>query len=312
MQAPTADRVWDIFEGIASYADFCKSIAKPFILPPALPENLRQELLVLHKLLQHAYYEYRFIDIALLQALVLFEKVLRSFYEATEHKASDGRLYDLLNHFTQKGHFEFSNSKEVLHALRDMRNRKVHAKDAPSGLLMIQRVYRIINFINELYDDQLLRRQRIEDTKRLQAILSNLVSGGAALEIGKNRQLILYDATVFFVNNRKQPPKMAIAFWPEFDLAPYMDGVHHYTLSPLVKQIHSIKEISSTVVELSAADGEKLCLNGELTFPLRIMHDNWLAQALSLENVRLVMQVKRSSLNQVLEEALREYYTTPY
>lgn len=115
MQMPTAHWVWDVYEGVDSYADFCEQIAKPFILPPALPKNLKEELLVVHKLLQHAYFECRFIDTALLQTSVLFEKVLKNHFQETEGKAYKGNLEKLINHFVSKNHFEFSNANNVLH-----------------------------------------------------------------------------------------------------------------------------------------------------------------------------------------------------
>ncbi|WP_114778725.1 hypothetical protein [Botryobacter ruber] len=310
MQLPTADWVWDVHEGVDSFADFCEKIAKPFILPPALPEKLKEEFLVVHKLLQHAYFECRFIDIALLQASVLFEKVLKSYYQETEEKNYKGNLQGLINHFVANNHFEHTNANEVLHVYRDIRNRKVHDVNAPNGLLMIRGVYRLIYFVNELYEDQNLRNQRANETKHLQSVLNQLIPCGAALEIEEGRYVLVYDAKVLFINNKKQPSEITVAFWPEFDLKPFLDGVHHYALKPLVKKVHSPNQISTNVLELMEQDDKKIRINGELIEPFKMMYNNWLKQALSLPNVQLVMQLKESFDNEEMEKVLNEFYST--
>jgi hypothetical protein len=308
-EIPAADWVWNVYDGVDSFTSFCEIIAKPFILPSTLPEKLQEEFGVVHKLLQHAYFEYRFIDIALLQTAVLFEKVLKSYYQETEGKVYNGNLKQLINHFVSKNHFEFSNAHDILHVHRDIRNRKVHDIDAPNGLLMIRGVYRLISFINELYEDQNLRKHRKEETAQLQSILDRLIAGGASLEIEKGSYVLLYDATVLFLNNKKMPSEITIAFWPEFNLQPYQDGLHHYQISPLIKKVYLPEQVDENILELSLSSDQKLTINGVLDEPLKWMSEAWFKQANSLPNLQTVMQVKNSFLNDEMEKVMNDFYS---
>jgi hypothetical protein len=304
-----ADSVWEAF-GAKSYEEYCTKIAKPFILPTALPQPFKEELLIVHKLLEHAYFECKFIDIALLQTTVLFEKILKHIYCEVEGKESKDNFYGLIEYFADRHYFEASNAKTVLHIFRDIRNKKVHALKPPGGLLTIQWIYdKLIYHINDLYEDRQLREERLEERKKLQILLSTITSGGATLEIN-GKSYILFDAKVLFINNKKKPADIWIAFWPTYDLTPYLDGKHHYSIKPWTFKISDPVIINTNCIEVKNDKGERMVLNGELEEIFSFLYSDWLQKANALPNFQLALQLKDSISSDLMSEILNEFYST--
>ncbi|HEY1039742.1 MAG TPA: hypothetical protein VGF30_10075, partial [Bacteroidia bacterium] len=57
-------------------------------LKPEVSEEIREQAFIINKLLLHSYYEYDFIDIAMLQGIISFEKALRIRYSELENKSA--------------------------------------------------------------------------------------------------------------------------------------------------------------------------------------------------------------------------------
>ncbi len=305
----TPDLVWKIYQ-VESYSDFCEKIARPFILPTALPQGFKEDLNIVHKLLVHSYYEPKFVDVAMLQATVSLEKILRHHYSQTFNSNKKLNLDGLIKHFTESNHFEYSNSKEVLDIFRKLRNKKVHDLEPSGGLIVKDWIYTLVNFINDLYEDPQLRANRLLEKVRLQNAIDTLFVNGATLEYKQNTY-ILFDTRVVFVNNKLNPATIWLALWCTFDLEPYRDGVHHYLLSPLKLAISSPNLLDTNRLEAITTDNDKITIKAIISEPFKSIYSNWMNEAQSLPNLDFVMKFKYNSLSEFTEKALADFYTTP-
>jgi hypothetical protein len=73
--------VWSVVIGCDTFENFQKKMVPVFSTHEAIPEMIKRRLLVIQKLILHSYYEYEFIDVALLQAFQTLELALHLKYK---------------------------------------------------------------------------------------------------------------------------------------------------------------------------------------------------------------------------------------
>jgi hypothetical protein len=208
---------------------------------------------VVKKLMLHSYFEYAFLDVASERALFTLEMALlrryRDLHSAdddpeTEIDGEPGSLFHLLK-WAEEEHLLEDNEttlegEHIVHHLRRMRNRTAHPKrERRYGTLAISVIQRVVEIINELYDDISLRRQRHEKVEAANRVIDDLVDNGAILSFPEDGgaewpdRLIICRASMLHYENREEPALHFFAFQPIFDPMPDGKGGLHIP-SPFV------------------------------------------------------------------------------
>jgi hypothetical protein len=145
------DMIWEIVQGAENFESFQSNLLRPINVKPEIPEDIRRNIEIIQKLLVHSYFEYDFIDIALLHANITLEKALKIRYKEIENNNKRLHFEKLVDWLYNSGHFKVYN-REILDIIRDIRNRKVHeTKNSVLGMAFIGRIYGIIDLINYIY-----------------------------------------------------------------------------------------------------------------------------------------------------------------
>jgi hypothetical protein len=215
----TPDSRTEIVFGSNDYDLFLTRLPNLF-LTEQVPEIIQNEIKIVLKLLQHSYFEYEFIDIALTHAIFTMEKALKLRYydlQKSESKLSLEKLitwakdHDLVEHETS----------DVLHAYRIIRNAKVHAtRRSLGGLIYLQAIPGVTALINDLHEDTLLRSERKLHLTNIRKFFDEHFSLGMQLNIEERTNLykILHPV---FVDNKSNPALWYFAGVPITDLRNY-------------------------------------------------------------------------------------------
>lgn len=230
---------WDLVESGKDYDTFLKSLPE-FYLAKGVPDNIRKELEIARKILEHSYFVYEFIDVGFLQIIVCLEKVLKLKYsqlvkspkpQAGKSKKPKWITFEqLINWAASEGLLETETVKRV-HMFRNIRNGKMHASTSSlGGFLYLHRTDEPICYINDLYQDTGLRKVRQALGRKLHTDIGGVVkSKGSMWQDAKNQSgaNVIVDVGLIFVNNKGKLPQYSIILIFAFDLRHYESGKAH-------------------------------------------------------------------------------------
>jgi hypothetical protein len=250
------DEIWNNIKDIDSFENFQKSLLQPVYLKDEVPDEIKSQATTVEKLLLHSYYEHRFVDVALTQAVFILEKALRLKWKEINKRATTKNLKELIDWFYKNGYFETRN-QEVPHQLRQVKNSYAEEETKSfSDLAFLQKVYNAFDLINDLYESPLLRVSRIKEIDDLNRKFSSFMNEGAIL-FSDNQQSVVFQAYPIFINNRQNQKTLTLLVCPVFDLKPFELGEHFvppylvFTLTEwqindsmlMAKDIHSDKPV---------------------------------------------------------------------
>jgi len=219
----SADPIWGAFPAAESFEGFQCNILKPIYLKPEVPEDVKDSIQIVGKLLLHSYYEYSFIDVAFTHAVYAFEKALKIRWQEIHGTPPRKSLEEFIDWFSDNNYFENS-YKEGLHAIRQIRNRFAHdEKKMVLGIGSFNLIYGTIDLINDLYEDQALRIYRKNGVEQLAPKLETLLKEGGITSINGER-LITFKAYPVFIENKGVPEILSLSLCPIFDLTPHKNG----------------------------------------------------------------------------------------
>ncbi len=218
-----SDPIWEVFPAAQTFESFKNNLLKPIFLKAENSVDVKESVLLAGKILEHSYFEYQFIDVALTYVIFAFEKALKIRCKEITGKDSNLRFVDLIDWFLTRGYFETWNDT-VPHALRNIRNDKVHeTANTLGGVAFINKVYDTIDLINDLYEDPALRAIRKREITSLSDALFSYIGNGAILTYN-NKRFIIYRAYPVFINNKSATSVLNFSVCPIFNLTPYKDG----------------------------------------------------------------------------------------
>lgn len=164
----------------------------------------------------HTYFEYDFIDVALIQSIFTLEKALKMRYVELGNRLKRSNTLEYLINWFDKGYFETGSVSEI-HSLRDIRNKKVHEIERhDKGLLYIKAVYSIFDLVNDLYEDRELREVRKKEIIETQVKLGDIYKDGCIFEI-RDKRFIGFQAIPVFYNNKPGFNELSLNLWLIFD-----------------------------------------------------------------------------------------------
>jgi len=301
--------VWEVFTGAETFQSFQKNILKPIYLKPVVNEEIKKHAASIEKLLLYSYYEYEFIDIAILQAVFTLEKAMSLRLKELDLSFSANKtLKNLSEWFFKNNYFETWNLG-VIDQLRHIRNGKVHEEiKSLGGSAFIPKLYTALDLINDLYEDVDLRNDRKSRIENLHTELSAFILEGGILE-RKEKKLIIYNSRPVFINNKRKPETMHLTVWPIFDPKPYQEG-RLIVPQSFVFKIENFKFNDHTFEGYEFGTGEKLTISK--IDPLNAKkYIQWNETIKSLPTYHLIRGLDTFDLNKHFHIALREFHQLP-
>jgi hypothetical protein len=215
--------LWDGFTNV-SYRELEKAADRIVSFREDVPDNVRNRLDVVRRLIRHSYFEYDFMDVAAERTLFTFEMALKSKLRDLGREPGEKPLAKLIE-WGAEGYL-FERGEEAAHAVRNLRNHEAHPdRNGRKGPAALHLTEQVVWMINEMYADREQRKDRFEKRKALQGKLGQAVEDGAVLEgvydqEGNPLRLLIHNAQVLLVDNRSKQTVYHVAACPVFDPTP--------------------------------------------------------------------------------------------
>ena len=173
--------------------------------------------------IRFSFYDYDLLDVALDYSLFTLELAIKKRYQDLEQAdPADIGLAGLIKWGCNKNLFE--PSEESMLSLKELRNNAAHPRRYSLwGYIAYDPIIFIVDVINGMYEDPLLRRKRKGEIERVNTILEGILREGALLREGSSVRRI-FKASLLHFENRIEPSTYYFAVWQTFELIPDHDG----------------------------------------------------------------------------------------
>lgn len=184
-------------------------------------KNVNQEIkdafLVIQKLLIHSYYEYLFIDTAVIRSFQIFEMALKIRYKEINIAQWDSKrpLVKLIEWFRTRDYFE-RQDKEFFEYVRSTRNYLSHPERHNIHGMWFHWIETTMDLINDLYEDIKQRKIRRTISNGLLRSLYNFSINGMKIK-SQNQERLFYNSSSVLINNWAVPVNAYISLLPVFD-----------------------------------------------------------------------------------------------
>ena len=210
------DPIWKSFTYGGCFEDYSK--AHPhFVFRQGVSSTIREHMEDVHALLLHSFFRYRFLDIAHVRAMQVVEMALLvrctelsslklQLVQQKKQKLRTPRLNELLDWAEKSGLIEETDDrpswrkydKKRIDVLRTIRNYSIHASpETLHGVVVVDLLYRVVDFINELYEDIEIRKRRHELERSIQRELNRIAIHGAILETTSIRLIVFHGEVLY-------------------------------------------------------------------------------------------------------------------
>ncbi len=219
-----SDDRWKVHR-IGSFEEYKARCGRIIRLRKEVPEDVRRRFEVIDRIVQLSYFDWRLPDVAVNQALFTVEMALKFRYkDITGNEAPNG-MAKLLDWAIKTGLCE--DRESTVMALKDIRNSSAHPKeDSFIGSFAFPLLPVLVQFINELYDDVDLRKERQKIQLDMNSCLAHFERDGSILTINGCRTIV-FIATLLFVENRSGKITYYAAFSNIFDPSSDVEGRIH-------------------------------------------------------------------------------------
>lgn len=298
--------VWEFFVGAETLEAFQQNIVKSVYLNPLMPEDIKKEINQVEKLLIHSFYEYEFIDIALTQAIFALEKALKIKNEELGYPLKEKALFhELLDWFLNNNYFE-TDSIDILNQLRTIRNKKAHQKEKSlGGVVFISKVHDVIDLLNDLYEELVLRQARKDIRKSLNEKLIDFAKEGIILA-DNNGSTIISHANVIFVDNKSTDIIYHIGLIPIFDPTSYKD---EHSAKPQTI-ILRLKNLTIGKDEVTAQHHGEIVTIKVIDNKNKSKFDQWKLEINSLPNFPMIFYLATEPWEKYYKKSIREFHRT--
>ena len=143
------DEFWDVIEGCKTFESFCKKTIPDFNKNKNIPEAVQRKLGVVQKLMTYSYYEYDFLDVAMLQTFYILELALSLKYKSLPNYKKDLKNLTLYLDWALRKNYILKSQKEQIIYLR---NNLFHPKDESIfGMIAINVIKVNVELISNLF-----------------------------------------------------------------------------------------------------------------------------------------------------------------
>ncbi|MES2331356.1 MAG: hypothetical protein V4539_17260 [Bacteroidota bacterium] len=226
MPHPEIDPRWGQDSRILDYETFYNTIDTDLYLKPEVNEDVQGHWKVIKSLIELSYYQYEFIDLAVHKAFVSFEMAMKFRHKEVENTdwASNQTMRPLIYWFFSRGYFE-TTSKEYIERMIWMRNHFAHPKmHSFGGRFTWHNIFSPLHFINDLYENRELRKERHQVNKKIDVVIEHLTRYGAVLNIENHAPKTIYFLAMDFINNKITPVTITLAYRTIFIIPDYKPG----------------------------------------------------------------------------------------
>lgn len=211
-------RIWSLIQNTESLESYTKHIIGDVYINQRIEPDLVQQIEQVKKLLHFSYYEYSFLDLALLHAIFTLEKSIKHKRKELDPNFSTKTNFKALYEWCFQNDLFEANNSDFLEQLRRIRNGKVHDYNpSQGGLVFVKKVLKVILLINDLYEDTNLRKQRNTEKEFLNDFFSTQLQKGGIYEFNRFATLI-YSVKVVFIFNKNKTKKAWLLIYPKFNL----------------------------------------------------------------------------------------------
>jgi len=257
------DDSWTAFEGVAKDMRlFIEKFVPDFFLRPEVNSDIQENFRVIRKLLEHSYFEYKFYDLATLKSMLTMEMALKIRYREINGSEWEKDLKKLIDWFVRHNYFEVYNA-HYLDSLRDIRNLMAHPyQHTCAGPSSSHLITNIIDLVNGLYEDPVLRLRRMRTTQRIINLL-NSFNFNEGVKVLVNRQsYMVHRAWPGFLNNKSNREVLYFYYKPCFDLTNENFDNNQWGVSPTELFIADSFVFKRDSFLLKNASGEELLIAG--------------------------------------------------
>lgn len=213
------DPRWEALYGDVSLKDFVDTKIPLIRWKKEVNQDIKNVFEVIHKLLIHSYYEYLFIDTAVIRSFQVFEMALKIRYKEINITAWDSKrpLVKLIEWFRTRDYFE-RQDREFFEYVRSTRNYLSHPeRHNIAGSMWFHWIETTVDLINDLYEDIELRKRRRTIADDLLKSMSNFSVNGAKLKL-MDQEILIYKSADVLVNNWENTISAYISLLPVFDV----------------------------------------------------------------------------------------------
>lgn len=141
------DGIWEVVGGCDTFENYCNTMVPEFNIHNKVPEPIANRLRVIEKLITHSYFEYGFIDVALIQLFTTLEFALHlKFKEMYPNKSDKKNLKPYLDWAFDEKVINVSSAQKKF--LNELRNHVAHLKtDTVLGITSIKMIKTVGNDI---------------------------------------------------------------------------------------------------------------------------------------------------------------------
>jgi hypothetical protein len=143
--------LWDTVEGCNTFEGFYAKMVPNFEINHSVPDEIKNRLAVIQKLIEYSYYEYEFIDVAFLMMFQTLEFSLHlKFISLNPNKKGKKNLKPYLDWAVSSK--VISLSKDEMELLFMLRNHVMHLKqESVLGITILRRIKLIGQLIFKLF-----------------------------------------------------------------------------------------------------------------------------------------------------------------
>jgi hypothetical protein len=203
------DTIWDIFPKTETYELFKAAYVPDIYLNPLIDASVVTDFKLIAKTIELSYFAYVLLELARHKAFVGFESALGKRYKELKQVEKLPSLEKMVDWFFDNGYFETDNN-EFLHRIRKLRNCHAHGQMSWPGFPPGNTgwIFQIMHCINDLYEDRILRKERLALAAALEEYLEKFkypvwvaADGGC---------IIFNELQYLFYNNKLAPPKLTV------------------------------------------------------------------------------------------------------
>lgn len=227
-----ADPLWRFFTYYNSLADF-EAAANLVSFRREVPTEVNERFEPVRALIRFSYFDASLLDVAHERALFSFELALKCRHQELGAPLGGKPTLARLIAWAGDNHL-FEDEVDAAHSIRHLRNTAAHPNPGSTYSLRYHALLSTLSiprFINGLYDDPGLRRERKEERRKVNSSISEIAREGAVLDLsarGGPRLLIFLAKALHFENRlERRTNSNYVAFWPLFDPTPVDDGVDY-------------------------------------------------------------------------------------
>lgn len=262
---PKMDETWTVFDGVAEDFDaFIKKFVPEIYIRPGVHKDIVENFRLIRKLLEHSYFEYKFYDVGALKSMLTMEMALKIRYEELNGIKWDKRkpLFQLIEWFENRNYFEVYNA-DYLNSLRIIRNLMAHPYEHSfSGPHSSHLIESVVDLVNGLYEDPVLRKKRMETTLE---ILEMIKGFNDEIKVyGQKNTYLSYRAWPGFLNNKEGADLLHFYYKPWYDISDEYFENNQWGVSPTLYFQASYFEIKHDHLLLRSDEGEELLI-GKIT-----------------------------------------------